>query len=178
MRRPTSRLWVVMVIIAVVALAAATMVMRQRSREHLRWARFYDQQKREAIRRVDLEAEGTAHCREGLARTRKRSDGDPDLKAWLDQLPSGWRKTGGGDPSDEAVKIWTELLAFWESEAEVNRERVATWERLRLIHSRAASHPWEVGALIIELPETFRTELACSPFLGPVIMGITCSLIP
>ena len=57
--------------------------------------------------------------------------------------------------------------------------RVKGCGRLRLVLAEEKKSKWsapEEGAawLLVFFP---RKRLACSPFLGPVIMGVTCSLI-
>lgn len=118
-RRPTARLWMMLVVIAVAAIASTIVVMNRRSVEHLRRARLYATQEQEALRRIGLEAEGVAHCREGLARIGRRGGRDQGSKEWADQL------------------------AWWEAQAADDRRRAAVWSWLRRAHERAASRPWE-----------------------------------
>jgi hypothetical protein len=119
MRAPGARLWVIMVVVAVAGIASAAVVMRRRSLDHRQRASFYAGQEREAVRRIGLEAEGIAHCREGLSRVK--------------------RNGGNG----EALKGWADQLSWWESQAANDRNRAATWARLKRKYERAASRPWE-----------------------------------
>jgi hypothetical protein len=140
MRRSKIRLWVMMVVIVGAAITSATVVMKGRSSEHSRRAMYFAQQEQKTIYRISLEVIGVAHCREGLARIGQ--DGGDDLKEWKD------------------------LLAWWEAEAASDRNRAAIWARLRQMHERAASFPWEV--LPAGPPEPSPVELLPPPDL-PVL---------